>query len=113
MTPKDLFGLVVRTGAVLAFGYGAYLLVVTAWEFVTALVFQGLGDYPLSTLVVNLGPGVGWALGGVTVLRFADRVVRFAYRPRPAGSCENCGYDLRGSPARCPECGTTAPAPPA
>jgi hypothetical protein len=54
-----------------------------------------------------------WSLAAVSAilpalwyLRYRGR--RLIRQRAAAGRCVNCGYDLRGSPDRCPECGTLA-----
>jgi hypothetical protein len=46
----------------------------------------------------------------VLAIRWELRARRRAWRLR-SGLCPDCGYDLRASPERCPECGATAPVP--
>jgi hypothetical protein len=49
-----------------------------------------------------------WSVALITLpgtLLCARAVVRRLRRRRP-GTCANCGYDLRATPDRCPECGT-------
>ena len=49
-----------------------------------------------------------WLLVLVFAATPAARVYRAIRRKRSPGHCRHCGYDLRATPDRCPECGKTA-----
>jgi hypothetical protein len=57
-----------------------------------------------------------WSLAALAALLPATKAFRVVYRRRrerraaSRGVCHVCGYDLRASPERCPECGNTPPA---
>src|SRR4051812_22555114 len=75
-----------------------HAIVATALPGLNICVLYRTLAIPLAALNAVNGSVVLWR-----VLR------RRLYRRLRLGLCLRCGYDLRASPGRCPECGTLAP----
>jgi hypothetical protein len=80
-------------------GTQSYIVSKNPWTF---------EDRPYRLTMVPL-----WFVCAVTawpLLPLAARCIRWLRRRPVPGLCASCGYDLRASPDRCPECGATAAA---
>ena len=77
------------------------------------LLTQNLGPLATAPLWVGLTFSLtGQALLFAGIMAVAMPRVRRRWRASRVGLCLSCGYDLRGTPHRCPECGqVTAQAP--
>jgi hypothetical protein len=65
------------------------------------------GDPPVPALKTWMIYLPAWSVGGVCVLNAAAGLFIAIRRRRHqiTGICSKCGYDLRATPERCPECG--------
>jgi hypothetical protein len=103
--PGNIGSIAGRRPALHAIARARWLTTVARSDLANPRIYSLANDYrfwcPL--WIVTLGSAL------VAAALFVSRARR-AHRDRP-GLCHHCGYDLRASPDRCPECGTPSQPP--
>jgi hypothetical protein len=106
MTLHDVKGIKINTGP----GQGYWLLSKQGWLYLGRFSLPSgywtpqrpLLRLPLWPIVLCTAAMPSWWIVGIRRCRREQR----EQQRMAKGQCPNCGYDLRATPDRCPECGT-------
>lgn len=85
------------------------LMVLVFWVSMTGLIWFGPQRIILADRIIFGAWATVIAAAGLVALHFLKRQAIRDHR-KATGCCVQCGYDLKATPERCPECGT-APSP--
>jgi hypothetical protein len=108
LLPHTLWALLYLVLTLVAVAAGAMLVIVGV-----VLVSPRLG---ITRIDGRMATVLALFAGGIPGQFLLDRLLRklryplHRFRPQP-GLCPACGYDLRATPARCPECGAVGTMP--